>query len=38
LENAPVNAHHTLIFAHPDAELDDGAIGRQAEGDAEIAS
>ena len=27
LENAPWNAHHTLIFAHPDAELDDGALG-----------
>jgi hypothetical protein len=25
LENAPGNAHHTLILAHPDAELDDGA-------------
>ena len=27
LENAPGNAHHTLIFSHPDAELDDEAIG-----------
>jgi hypothetical protein len=27
LENAPWNAHHTLIFAHPNAELDDGALG-----------
>jgi hypothetical protein len=27
LENASGNAHHTLIFAHPDAELHDGALG-----------
>src|SRR5215472_9940329 len=27
LENAPGNAHHTLILSHPDAELDDGALG-----------
>src|SRR5215469_12699620 len=27
LENAPGNAHHTLILAHPDVELDDGALG-----------
>ena len=27
LENAPGNAHHTLIFANADAELDDEAIG-----------
>jgi len=27
LENAPGNAHHTLIFAHLDAELDDEPLG-----------
>ena len=26
LEHAPGNAHHTLIFSHPDAELDDRAL------------
>jgi|SRR6516165_724243 len=28
LEHAPGNAHHTLIFSHPDAELDDRALWR----------
>src|SRR5215472_7235393 len=27
LENAPGNSHHTLIFAHLDAELDDEPLG-----------
>src|SRR6516164_10754068 len=27
LKHAPGNAHHTLIFAHLDAELDDEALG-----------
>src|SRR6266404_6322910 len=37
LEHASGNAHHALILAHPDAELDDGAlrvppgVGRKAE-------
>ena len=37
LEDAPGNPHHALIFAHADAELDDGAlrvppgVGRKAE-------
>jgi hypothetical protein len=27
LEHAPGNAHHTLVFADPDAELDYAALG-----------
>jgi hypothetical protein len=30
LEDAPGNAHHSLIFADTDAELDDGALGAPA--------